>query len=155
MVRLLITCPDAAQEAFQRDFWKLRAAEYKPYLLLYEPLQIKQGELSSPLYFDYIAFAQLAAGGEEMPRGLQVGPVWAAAVVRPLPLRSWKRGARTSSEGWCWCLCMCWCAALVPSTFYHCHSQHTPCRCMPRHLAFATLTSPRVSCPGAGVPGEG
>lgn len=34
-------CP-AEQDEFQKQFWKLRAAEYEPYTVQYLPLKIKQ-----------------------------------------------------------------------------------------------------------------
>lgn len=38
-----------------RQFWKLRQSEYQPYVMSYDPLKPQQGELSDPLYFDFIS----------------------------------------------------------------------------------------------------
>jgi hypothetical protein len=59
-------------DAFQVAFWKRRAAEQEAYLGLYAPLQWTQGDLTDPLYFDYICFAQLLTIAQCMRRGEQV-----------------------------------------------------------------------------------
>jgi len=59
-------------DEFQVKFWKLRQAEYSPYTLQYSPIIIRQGQLTDPLYFDFISYAQYALLAKEMPRGRQV-----------------------------------------------------------------------------------
>ncbi|CAK0738295.1 hypothetical protein CVIRNUC_001022 [Coccomyxa viridis] len=58
-------------DRFQAAFWKLRQAEYEPYLLQRSPLRTKQGDLTDPSYFDFISFAQLATISREIPKGQQ------------------------------------------------------------------------------------
>ncbi len=60
------------QDEFQAKFWKLRRDEYEPYLLQYSLLKVKQGDITDPLYFDFISFAQFATISREMPLGRQV-----------------------------------------------------------------------------------
>eukprot|EP00793_Prasinoderma_coloniale_P005376 PRCOL_00004784-RA len=43
---------------FQRFFFLERQSAWQPYLNLYSPSRIDQGDLSDPLYFDYISAAQ-------------------------------------------------------------------------------------------------
>jgi hypothetical protein len=59
-------------DAFQVSFWKRRAAEQEAYLNLYRPLTWTQGDLTDPLYFDYICFAQVLTIGQCCQRGEQV-----------------------------------------------------------------------------------
>eukprot|EP00798_Chlamydomonas_sp_ICE-L_P021921 gene21921-28966_t len=47
-------------------FWKLRQSEQEGYGLQYSPLKPKVGDLTDPLYFDFIAFSQYAAISEQM-----------------------------------------------------------------------------------------
>lgn len=54
---------------FQRQFWLLRQAEQESYALAYAPLKPRLGDLTDPLYFDFISFAQYAVIAREMPRG--------------------------------------------------------------------------------------
>ncbi|GAB4822963.1 hypothetical protein N2152v2_010009 [Parachlorella kessleri] len=59
-------------DGFQKDFWKLRAAEWQPYTVQYLPLRVPQGDLTDPNYFDFISFSQFAAISREIPQGRQV-----------------------------------------------------------------------------------
>jgi len=59
-------------DEFQVKFWKLRRNEYDPYTLQYSPIPIRQGELTDPLYFDFISYTQYALLAKEMPRGKMV-----------------------------------------------------------------------------------
>ncbi|KAI3428408.1 hypothetical protein D9Q98_007235 [Chlorella vulgaris] len=61
-----------AMDEFQKRFWKLRQAEWEPYLLLHSPLRIQQGQLSDPLYLDFITYSQAAAASNLMKQGKQV-----------------------------------------------------------------------------------
>ncbi len=63
----------------QVAFWKLRQSEQESYKLLYEPLRVRTGDLTDPLYFDFISHSQWAVINREMPRGKQVFEVRAAA----------------------------------------------------------------------------
>ncbi|MEW5298480.1 MAG: hypothetical protein WDW36_001598 [Sanguina aurantia] len=56
-------------EKFQKLFWKLRASEQPSYTLQYAPLAPKIGDLSDPLYFDFISYCQFATISQEMPNG--------------------------------------------------------------------------------------
>lgn len=56
-------------DRFQVKFWKLRQGELQPYALLYQPLRIKYGDLTDPLYFDFISFSQYATISAAMPAG--------------------------------------------------------------------------------------
>ncbi|KAK9902243.1 hypothetical protein WJX75_009231 [Coccomyxa subellipsoidea] len=58
-------------DRFQAQFWKLRQAEYEPYLTQRLPLKVRQGDLTDPSYFDFISFAQLATISREIPLGQQ------------------------------------------------------------------------------------
>eukprot|EP00775_Hariotina_reticulata_P013762 gene13762-13881_t len=53
-------------EAFEAKFWKLRQSELEGYNLLYAPLKMRQGDLTDPLYFDFISFSQYATISREM-----------------------------------------------------------------------------------------
>lgn len=59
-------------DKFQIGFWKLRQAEYESYVTSYYPLKPAQGELSDPLYFDFISFAQYLAISKEIPDAAMV-----------------------------------------------------------------------------------
>ncbi|KAL3147223.1 hypothetical protein ABBQ32_002719 [Trebouxia sp. C0010 RCD-2024] len=61
-----------AMDQFQIQFWKTRQAEYEPYLLQYSPIRVRQGDLTDPLYFDFISFAQYSTVCTTVPKGLQV-----------------------------------------------------------------------------------
>ncbi|KAL3684406.1 hypothetical protein R1sor_002428 [Riccia sorocarpa] len=54
---------------FQQRFWKLRQSELEPYTLQYKPLKVKYGDLTDPLYFDFISFSQFATISQEMQNG--------------------------------------------------------------------------------------
>jgi len=56
-------------EDFQVDFWKFRAAEQEGYKSLYDPLAPKVGDLSDPIYFDFISFSQVGAAMRTMRSG--------------------------------------------------------------------------------------
>ncbi|KAL2652578.1 hypothetical protein R1flu_020706 [Riccia fluitans] len=51
---------------FQQKFWKLRQSELEPYTLQYKPLKVKYGDLTDPLYFDFISFSQFATISQEI-----------------------------------------------------------------------------------------
>lgn len=51
---------------FQKEFWLLRASEQEGYNLAYSPLKPRIGDLTDPLYFDFIAFSQYATLSREM-----------------------------------------------------------------------------------------
>ena len=55
-------------------FWKLRQSEWEPYLLLHSPLRILQGQLTDPLYCDFIISCQAFTASAAMREGRQVGP---------------------------------------------------------------------------------
>ena len=57
---------------FQIKFWKQRQSEYEPYTLQYDPIKIKQGDLTDPNYFDFIAFSQSLTVSQEAAHGRQV-----------------------------------------------------------------------------------
>ena len=58
-----------AMDQFQRDFFLLRQAEYEWYTdQVGGAGVVKQGELSDPLYFDFISFAQYATISRELSR---------------------------------------------------------------------------------------
>jgi len=59
-------------DSFQVKFWKFRQAEQEGYNLQYLPLRVRLGDLTDPLYFDFISHAQYAVIGQEMGRGQQV-----------------------------------------------------------------------------------
>lgn len=61
-----------AMDKFQAKFWKLRQSEVESYTLQYSPLKIKTGELTDPLYFDFISFAQYATISNAMRTGENV-----------------------------------------------------------------------------------
>ena len=56
-------------DGFQQKFWLRRAAEQEAYLSLMAPLRVQQGDLEDPLYFDFVAFAQLVTVGQLMRPG--------------------------------------------------------------------------------------
>ncbi|MCO5607380.1 hypothetical protein L7F22_061576 [Adiantum nelumboides] len=58
-----------AMDKFQMKFWKLRQSEVEPYTLQYRPLKVKYGDLTDPLYFDFISYAQFATISKEMRNG--------------------------------------------------------------------------------------
>ena len=45
-------------DTWQKEFWLKRRSEYEAYTIQNEPLKVQQGDLSSPLYFDFIAAMQ-------------------------------------------------------------------------------------------------
>ncbi|EFN55426.1 hypothetical protein CHLNCDRAFT_134590 [Chlorella variabilis] len=53
-------------------FWKLRQSEWEPYLLLHSPLRILQGQLTDPLYCDFIISCQAFTASAAMREGRQV-----------------------------------------------------------------------------------
>ncbi|GFR46801.1 hypothetical protein Agub_g8433, partial [Astrephomene gubernaculifera] len=57
---------------FQKDFWKLRASEQEAYNLQYSPLKPRVGDITDPLYFDFISYSQFSTILREMPKGQQV-----------------------------------------------------------------------------------
>ncbi|CAG9466908.1 unnamed protein product [Pedinophyceae sp. YPF-701] len=57
-------------DQFQVQFWKFRASEQEPYNLLYSPLSPRLGDLTDPLYFDFISFSQWAAASQAMRPGV-------------------------------------------------------------------------------------
>mmetsp|Transcript_21884 Transcript_21884/g.30443 ORF Transcript_21884/g.30443 Transcript_21884/m.30443 type:complete len:323 (+) Transcript_21884:35-1003(+) len=61
-----------AMDQFQKKFWKLRQSEYEPYTIQYLPIKFTQGELSDPLYFDFISFAQHLTISNQIPDSPQV-----------------------------------------------------------------------------------
>ena len=71
-IALLLADVFTRQDEFQVKFWKFRQSEWEPYKLSYSPLQIRLGELTDPLYFDFIQYAQYTIIGREMPKGRQV-----------------------------------------------------------------------------------
>lgn len=54
------------------------------YNLQYAPLKPRQGELTDPLYFDFISFSQYATIAREMGKGRQVFEVGAANMLLQL-----------------------------------------------------------------------
>ncbi|KAK9794616.1 hypothetical protein WJX73_010418 [Symbiochloris irregularis] len=65
-----------AMDQYQKEFWKLRQREYEPFLERCKPLPVRQGDLTDPLYFDFISFAQFATLNEEMRYGKQTFQEW-------------------------------------------------------------------------------
>ncbi len=59
----------SAHVTLQVQFWRLRRDQYESYLLQYSPVSIKQGQLSDPLYWDFISFAQADTVAQEIPKG--------------------------------------------------------------------------------------
>mmetsp|Transcript_17541 Transcript_17541/g.37924 ORF Transcript_17541/g.37924 Transcript_17541/m.37924 type:complete len:408 (+) Transcript_17541:18-1241(+) len=55
-----------AMDQFQRDFFLIRQAEYKPYADSLGAGAMVQGDLADPNYFDFISFAQYATIAREM-----------------------------------------------------------------------------------------
>lgn len=41
-------------DRFQKNFWNFRAGEQQGYAMQYLPLKLRVGELTDPLYFDFI-----------------------------------------------------------------------------------------------------
>jgi hypothetical protein len=68
-----------AMDKFQVKFWKTRQAEFESYKLMMEPVSVPIGNLSSPVYFDFIAFSLYAAISNAIPDAPQVFEVRAAA----------------------------------------------------------------------------
>jgi hypothetical protein len=62
-VDALDVCP---MDEFQKDFWLRRRAAWEPYTIQYDPLTITQGDVSSALYFDFIAAMQFETIDEEL-----------------------------------------------------------------------------------------
>ena len=48
-------------DKFQIAFWKFRESQLESYGLLISPLRPRTGDLTDPLYFDFISFSQWAA----------------------------------------------------------------------------------------------
>jgi len=65
-------CASVLQDEFQVKFWKLRQNEYSPYTVQYSPVIIRPGQLTDPLYFDFINYIQYALLAKEMPKGRMV-----------------------------------------------------------------------------------
>lgn len=72
-VLLMRSSYDVAEElnfvpmmTFQKEFWLLRASEQEGYNLAYSPLKPRIGDLTDPLYFDFITFSQFATLSREM-----------------------------------------------------------------------------------------
>ena len=61
-----------AMDKFQSTQWKRRAAEQELYLKTLLPLRPVQGDLSDPLYYDFMVFVSSVVTGELMQRGEQV-----------------------------------------------------------------------------------
>jgi len=59
-------------DKFQIEFWKQRQAEQEGYFDQYKPLKVRQGDLTDPLFFDFISYTQYSVLGKEMPNGQQV-----------------------------------------------------------------------------------
>ena len=53
-------------DEYQISFWKRRGAEQESYLGQYSPLKPKIGELSDPLYFDFINYSQMVTTANKM-----------------------------------------------------------------------------------------
>ncbi|WIA08996.1 hypothetical protein OEZ85_008410 [Tetradesmus obliquus] len=54
------------KQQFEAKFWKLRQSELEGYNYLYSPIKMRAGDLSDPLYFDFISFSQYATISREM-----------------------------------------------------------------------------------------
>ncbi|WIA29070.1 hypothetical protein OEZ86_011581 [Tetradesmus obliquus] len=54
------------RQQFEAKFWKLRQSELEGYNYLYSPIKMRAGDLSDPLYFDFISFSQYATISREM-----------------------------------------------------------------------------------------
>lgn len=59
-------------DEFQKAFWLQRKSEQEAYLQQYAPLRMDVGQLSDPLYFDYISYAQWQTIDRQMRRGRTV-----------------------------------------------------------------------------------
>ncbi|KAL7524837.1 hypothetical protein ACHAXR_000737, partial [Thalassiosira sp. AJA248-18] len=55
-----------AMDQFQRDFFLIRQAEYKPYADSLGAGAMQQGDLADPNYFDFISFAQYSTISREI-----------------------------------------------------------------------------------------
>lgn len=44
----------------QIQFWKNRQSEVEGYAMQYKPLTFRAGDLTDPLYFDFISYSQYA-----------------------------------------------------------------------------------------------
>jgi hypothetical protein len=53
-------------DEFQISFWRRRASEQEAYLGQYSPLKPKIGELTDPLYFDFINYSQYSTTAAKM-----------------------------------------------------------------------------------------
>ncbi|KAF6266753.1 hypothetical protein COO60DRAFT_12124 [Scenedesmus sp. NREL 46B-D3] len=60
------------RQQFEAKFWKLRQSELEGYNYLYSPIKMRAGDLSDPLYFDFISFSQYATISREMGRPARV-----------------------------------------------------------------------------------
>jgi hypothetical protein len=61
-----------AMDCFQKDFWLLRRSEWEAFTNQHAPLVVKQGDLTDPLYFDFISTMQLATVSAAAAAGSQV-----------------------------------------------------------------------------------
>jgi hypothetical protein len=57
---------------FQVDFWKFRQAQFEPYKLMVSPVDVPVGKISSPIYFDFIAYCQFETFSRAIPDAPQV-----------------------------------------------------------------------------------
>jgi hypothetical protein len=55
------SCDAIAMRDFQVSFWKRREAEVEGYAQLVSPLEPRKGDLTDPLYFDFISYSQALA----------------------------------------------------------------------------------------------
>lgn len=55
-----------AMDQFQRDFFLIRSSEYGPYVKEFGAGMVQQGDLTDPLYFDFISYAQYATINREI-----------------------------------------------------------------------------------------
>lgn len=81
--------PHAHAASVQIRFFKLRQSEFEPYKFLVDPLQVPIGNLSSPLYFDFIAFSQYATLSKAIPDAPQVFQVRSHSLPCPQRPRTW------------------------------------------------------------------
>ncbi|GBF90150.1 hypothetical protein Rsub_03283 [Raphidocelis subcapitata] len=61
-----------SMEKFQIQFWKYRQSEVESYALQYKPLTVRAGDLTDPIYFDFISYAQYATISRAMRAPQQV-----------------------------------------------------------------------------------
>mmetsp|Transcript_10717 Transcript_10717/g.66051 ORF Transcript_10717/g.66051 Transcript_10717/m.66051 type:complete len:291 (-) Transcript_10717:721-1593(-) len=61
-----------SMDAFQKAFWLQRRSEQEAYLQQHAPLRVDVGQLSDPLYFDYISYAQWQTIDRQLRRGRAV-----------------------------------------------------------------------------------